>query len=907
LGHTLANEGQGVLIPNTMARTKFSARCSVFALTLLLPVSAFAQITPSPNTQPFPRPTTPSYPTTGVPAPVLNPNDPGSMLPVYLKILSQNPYDVDALMNAGGAAIAVGDPNAALGFLARAEELSPRNGRVKNLLGSAFTMVERPDDALRYFNEALLLGMTERDVVKDRGLAYDLKGDPKRAQKDYQTALRYSGDIEVIRRYALSLGAAGEKQVALEKLEPLIRRNDQGAWRARAFVLAMNGEVTEASRIARQVTPLSMAASMDQFLRRLGSLNASQRARAVNFGSMPAEGVRYASVDTGESFRAISPETAAVLTPRGSPSNSAQSQRPVQVSREDPREARRRERQERELAKLADRGRRNAERGRGTQIAVLDPPKLPTVAPIPTPRVTPPPAPVPAPRVTSIPTPVQSTLAAPVSDIASRRVGQRIGPVDPERLPPEMRTSAPLPSGAASSATSVPSTTRVTVVPGATELPPPDGVRPLERVSIAPFAVPTSPVTVNPVPAATVTPPKLASADTPKPVFEIPPVVPKPTPIALTPPVSTPAAPLPAKIDLAPKPLVAEPVVAAPKPTPPDVQTPTTVATVASPFPALAPTATPPEAKPIPVPGFSLPPAPKPTDASPLAGLPTTATPSPVAPSPAPTQIMSVALPPSEVKPAVATAVDPASVTPPRPDVTLPSATVPTATVPVVPKPVEVAVASPPPSTSGVTAPLPVGTDVVPPAAAGNSAAAATPDPPPASLGLGAVIEGLELEEQSAAAPVPTDAQLRAMRITAQRKVEAEAKAKEKADADAKAAKAAKLEADAGKLAEDKKKVDQEAADLKKNPARLWVQIAMGSNKAGLPITWRKLRAEAPKALGDQTVWYAPFRATNRLVVGPLKSSGAARSLVTSLSKEGVQATTWASDAGEEVSRLGGK
>ena len=85
------------------------------------------------------------------------------------------------------------------------------------------------------------------------------------------------------------------------------------------------------------------------------------------------------------------------------------------------------------------------------------------------------------------------------------------------------------------------------------------------------------------------------------------------------------------------------------------------------------------------------------------------------------------------------------------------------------------------------------------------------------------------------------------------------------------------------------------------------MQIATGSNRSGLPITWRKLKAEAPKALGDQSAWYAPFRTTNRLVVGPLKTSGAARALVTALSKEGVQANIWASDAGEDVTRLGGR
>jgi hypothetical protein len=42
-------------------------------------------------------------------------------------------------------------------------------------------------------------------------------------------------------------------------------------------------------------------------------------------------------------------------------------------------------------------------------------------------------------------------------------------------------------------------------------------------------------------------------------------------------------------------------------------------------------------------------------------------------------------------------------------------------------------------------------------------------------------------------------------------------------------------------------------------------------------------------------------------VVGPVKSSAEARTLVAALSKEGVSATIWQSDAGQEVSKLGAR
>ena len=52
-------------------------------------------------------------------------SDPAALLSENLKALARDPYSVGALINAGMGALAVGDANAAFGFLARAEELSP--------------------------------------------------------------------------------------------------------------------------------------------------------------------------------------------------------------------------------------------------------------------------------------------------------------------------------------------------------------------------------------------------------------------------------------------------------------------------------------------------------------------------------------------------------------------------------------------------------------------------------------------------------------------------------------------------------------------------------------------------------------------------------------------------------------
>lgn len=53
--------------------------------------------------------------------------DPAAQLSENLKALARDPYNVDALLLAGQGALAIGDANAAFGFFARAEELSPQN------------------------------------------------------------------------------------------------------------------------------------------------------------------------------------------------------------------------------------------------------------------------------------------------------------------------------------------------------------------------------------------------------------------------------------------------------------------------------------------------------------------------------------------------------------------------------------------------------------------------------------------------------------------------------------------------------------------------------------------------------------------------------------------------------------
>jgi Flp pilus assembly protein TadD len=660
--------------------------------------------------------------------------DPAQTLSENLKALARDPYNVDALLQAGSGALAVGDPNAAFGFFARAEELSPSNARAKAGLGSALTMMERPREALRAFDEATALGMTEAGILEDRGLAFDLTGDARKAQKDYLAALKAGPSDELTRRFALSLGISGDKDAALARLEPLIRRNDQAAWRARAFVLAMNGDSPGAEKIVRMVAPAGTSASMLSFMQRLADLGPAARARAVHFGTLPANGTGLAQAMEADTFRPVDPTAAARMATPPPERASAVVTLPVNAK-----EARRKAREEDRLAKLAARGRQASERVQQ------------------------------APTATGSPTP--PAVAARVAAVM---------PTAGEKL---------------------------VVVKGASSLPLPDAIS-----MRAPSGQQIAVVTSKPSDPIMTT---ASSKTPPAPLFEVPAALPRPVTPALSPVLVSSA------------PSVATPAVGSTE----------VLASV--------------DVKPLPTPVS----APASVPAPPPSQIQTNVASNPVIASPTP------ASPP----PAAVTAVD------------LPRSDAPQQQLSVV-------VGTPVPA---LIAPSP---SITPAAPTPEIAAPAPPNAvaPRPALSLADIVKTLELEEESAAAALPNEAQLRAARIAAQKKAAADAKLK------------------AEKLAEEKR-IAEEEAKARRNPARIWVQVATGNNEAGLPGTWRRLKTQASKSLSKQNAWTVPFRQTNRLLVGPIKSVGDARDLVSSLAKEGVQATTFSSDAGQEIFRIGGK
>jgi tetratricopeptide (TPR) repeat protein len=704
-----------------MLHLKIFGRTHWLTLSLLLPFSPlFAQ----------------SFPPADGAAIIVPPpsNDPADRLAANLVLLSQNPKNVSALIDAGRSAIAVGDYDAALSFLARAEELAPSNGRVKAALGSALVMVERPADAIRLFAEAAALGAPESEIAGDRGLAYDLQGDNRRAQRDYQMVLRSRSDDEVTRRLALSLGISGDRDQALRMLDPLLRRQDPTGWRARAFVLAMNGDVRSAENIAASVMPAGMSDTMRPFLRKLAQLNAADRAHAVNFGTMPSDSTRFAAVDTARLIPA--PELASATAgeqsakPRkGEGASKAPRRRPgkddIKVAPTPPTQ----------VAKAS-------QAGPGFSDIFLN---------------------------STVPQAAKVDAQKPIETARlDQRLGTRIGPVDPERLSPEVRAAI------ARDGEKLPP--KVTVVQGSV-LPPPD-----QRIAVVSAARPPAPASIA-------------------------------------------KAPEPEEIDQ-PANAVFE-VAAVPTPKPQDK--PAIILTSAAPTKL-------PETKPLEV------------------------LPKPVVEGPPPAVIVGGPPPPAQTQ------------------------VVQTQTVAAAAAPVQLAVVTTAPPAASIETATP---------AVGPVSAPVTQQ----ARGLAGLLNDIEPEPESVAVALPTEAQIKIARIAAQRKI-ADAAAKVKAEKDS-VAKAEKAKAD--------KEAAAAAALAKRNPPRVWVQVATGANESGLGITWKRLREKAPDAFKGLSASYTPFKATNRVLVGPFKSNAEARTLVNMMSKAGLSGNTFASEAGQEILKIASK
>jgi Flp pilus assembly protein TadD len=202
--------------------------------------------------------------------------------------LARSPRSVGAMLEAGDASLEVGDLDAAVGFYGRAADLAPDNPRVKLGLARVYLRSGRPTEAIPLFREARAAGAQPADLLGDEGLALDMIGNHSAAQSAYDQALALRPqDDEVRRRLALSHAIAGDQDRFQEVLAPLLEARDMGAFRARAFGLAILGKQERAEGIVDAVMPTDLAARITPYLAFMPRLTPPQQAAAANLGIFP--------------------------------------------------------------------------------------------------------------------------------------------------------------------------------------------------------------------------------------------------------------------------------------------------------------------------------------------------------------------------------------------------------------------------------------------------------------------------------------------------------------------------------------------------------------------------------------------------------------------------------------------
>lgn len=318
-------------------------------------------------------------------------NPDADALATQMRVLAENPRDVEALLAAARLSTRLGDLSGALALLQRAESIEPTNPRIASNRAAVLVRQERPGEALRLFQRAEQQGVDVREFAADRGFAYDLLGQPVLAQRDYKLALATRREDELVRRYALSLGISGNRAEAERELDQLLRAQDRAAWRARAFILAMNGDVAGAEKISETMMPGAAGKNLVPFFRRMATLPVADRAFAVHFGELSPTPARLADARLAPSLPAYS---APVQVAQTQPVKPAATPAPV---REDPR------------------GRRTSTRTAPVQIAKAEVPPARPVPSTPAPTYQ---APAPAPTYRA-PTPAAPSAAQPAAKVGA--------------------------------------------------------------------------------------------------------------------------------------------------------------------------------------------------------------------------------------------------------------------------------------------------------------------------------------------------------------------------------------------------------------------------------------------------------------------------------------------------------
>lgn len=210
----------------------------------------------------------------------------------YDHALSVDPKNGPALLAAGENALRRNDGQAAFTYFSALAAADPKSAAAQLGLGASLVMRQQPLQGLAALRRAAELGAPVAKVAAQRGLAYDLSGDPRSAQIAYAEALAFEpNNIETAQRMAVSLAISGGRAAALQ----LMRRfgaddaNSVEVRRTLALIYAVTGDLDTANEIAASILSPEDAKLLAGFFAELPGLSPHDKLMAAHFGRLPAQ------------------------------------------------------------------------------------------------------------------------------------------------------------------------------------------------------------------------------------------------------------------------------------------------------------------------------------------------------------------------------------------------------------------------------------------------------------------------------------------------------------------------------------------------------------------------------------------------------------------------------------------
>jgi Flp pilus assembly protein TadD len=204
-------------------------------------------------------------------------NDYTSAVTFYNSLYDRNPDDLVAAIGLSRNLRYVGAHDQAADVLERAIHSHPDDATLSGELGKVYLASGEPEQAVASLIKAREMGPGDWRVHSALGIAFDRLGRYESARMSYRSALDLSpNNASVLNNLALSLVQVGELERGIEILKDATgsARTNVQVRQNLALLHALNGDIDEAEKLARQDLPEEMVQANLAYYRRVAQASA---------------------------------------------------------------------------------------------------------------------------------------------------------------------------------------------------------------------------------------------------------------------------------------------------------------------------------------------------------------------------------------------------------------------------------------------------------------------------------------------------------------------------------------------------------------------------------------------------------------------------------------------------------